>query len=76
MGRMVTIEKNAKEVVIVTEDRGGFKAGYCFACGASGWIAGFGYPHHAKDAPGNHLRHKMTCPMNQVLDERGELKKQ
>lgn len=70
----VTIKKNAEDVIIVTEDHGGYKEGYCFACEASGWIDGFGYPCHAKGVPANRLKHKHYCSMNDVLNDDGSLK--
>ena len=67
----VTLTIEAKELIIVTEDHGGYKAGHCFACKASGWISGFGYPARAKKVPGNHLKHRVSCPMNGLLNDGG-----
>jgi hypothetical protein len=69
----VTIQKEAKEVIVVDEDHGGHLQGHCFACGASGWLKGLGYPNHA-DAPGAHLHHTAECPMNAVLNDDGSLR--
>jgi hypothetical protein len=74
MAVRVTIRIDASKVVQVTEDHGGFLAGKCFACGASGWLEGRGYPHRAKDVPGSHLRHGASCPMNRALNNDGSLR--
>lgn len=69
----VTLQKDAKEVIIVDEDHGGYLSGHCFACGASGWIDGSGYPSHVS-APGYHLQHNVECPMNVLLNDDGSSK--
>lgn len=70
----VTIQKNAKDLIIITGNLGGYKTGYCFACDASGWIDGYGYPNRVK-GKGAHLQHKAKCPMNKVLNDNGVLKR-
>ena len=68
---IVTIQKEAKDVIVVDENDGGY--GHCFACGASGWIDGYGYPNRAENAPGGRLRHTAKCPMNAVLNDDASL---
>jgi len=70
---IVTLKKEAEDVIIITENHGGYLEGKCFACGASGWINGCGYPSRVK-APGAHLQHKADCPMNAALNDDGSLK--
>ena len=70
----VTITKPAKDFIIITENHGGYMAGYCFACGARGWIQGCGIPSHAEDS-GFNLKHKSTCPMNEILKDDGSTKR-
>lgn len=72
--KMVIIRKRPSEVIMVTEDHGGFQTGRCLACGESGWLEGLGFPAWAM-AYGAHLKHKKRCPMNRLLDEKGQLKK-
>ena len=71
----ITLQKNAKDVIIVTEDHGGHLSGYCFACGSSGWVNGHGYPNRVKNVLGSHLKHRAECPMNAVLKNNGSLKR-
>lgn len=71
----VMLKVKAEDVVVVTENHGGYTAGHCSACGAMGWIDGHGYPHHAKDVMGNRLKHKPKCPMNAHLNADGSIKK-
>jgi len=33
-----TVTIGAKRLIIVDEDHGGYKAGYCLMCGRRGWI--------------------------------------
>ena len=71
----ITLQKDAKDVVVITGDHGGYTEGYCFACNASGWIKGQGgYPNCVKNTPGSHLKHEVECPMNVVLNNDGSLK--
>lgn len=74
MAQLITINKKPEDVIIIDDNHGGYETGHCYACKASGWIDGLGYPHRAK-APGAHLKHKKSCPMNAVLDDQGDLKK-
>lgn len=74
MSAMITIKKKPNDVIVIDEDHGGYKNGHCIACGASGWITNLGYPHRVRNAPGAHLHHKKSCPMNNVLNDEGELK--
>lgn len=70
----ITIKMKVEDVIVVDGDHGGFAAGHCSACGASGWIHRYGYPHRAKKVVRNHLQHKAKCPMNKVLNDDGSLK--
>jgi hypothetical protein len=64
----------ADKVVIVTENHGGYLGGKCLACGASGWLDNkYGWPFGTHDKPG--FKHHRTCPMNDVLDSKGEFRK-
>lgn len=68
----VTLEVDAEDVVLITENHGGYYVGYCFACKATGWLhTKYGYPVRAKKAPG--LQHKASCPMNDILNDDGTL---
>lgn len=73
-----TIAVDAMKVVVVTENAGGYLAGVCIACDASGYLmdARNGYPHRVKKSVlGNSLIHKPDCPMNDVLNDNGSFKK-
>lgn len=76
---IVNIQKDAKEVIIVTVDHGGHKEGYCFACNARGWVDKYGYPSrvraHAREK-GSRIIHEADCPMNELLNDDGSLKDQ
>jgi hypothetical protein len=52
--------------VVTTADHGGYLAGECRACGASGWLDSLG---RTKNMPqkGAHMTHKKSCPVGQVL---------
>ncbi len=71
-----TIPVDAKSVVIITEDNGGFLAGECVACKAGGWLdPRYGYPHRVKGSViGNRVIHKENCPMNEVFNDDGTFK--
>lgn len=72
---LVTIRKKPSDVVVIDQDYGGHLCGHCFACGASGWLDGLGYPSRVKKPPGAHLQHKKWCPMNRRLRNDGSLRK-
>lgn len=67
------------------EERERLYQGHCIACGAlglirnfnnpTGWTNGLGYPSWAKNVSVGFLRHKPSCPMNQVLSDNGRLKR-
>lgn len=46
--KMVTVTLPASKFVICDEDHGGYKAGHCIACEASGWFP---------------LKHRPGCPV-------------
>lgn len=74
---MPKIQIDAKNVVIVTGDRGGYKEGMCVACRATGWLTTeFGRPNRAQkeEKSLSKLTHSSFCPMNAVLNDDGSLK--
>ena len=63
----ITVKIDALKFVRVTEDHGGYEAGECLLCDASGWLEGrLGHPYGAKDV-GADLQHEKNCPINKVL---------
>jgi len=56
----VTVHKRASEFLIADSDHGGYKGGYCFVCGARGWL---------DTEPGavNGIRHTQGCPVGNAL---------
>lgn len=74
---MITLPKNPEEAIVIDEDfQGNFKRGHCIACGASGFVDGLGFPYSAKNISRTSLKHRMECPLNAVLDDNGNLKKE
>lgn len=71
-----TVAVDAKKVVVVTKDHGGYLAGTCIVCGESGWLEPrYGYPHRVRGTVmGNLLIHKEVCPMNGILNDDGSFK--
>lgn len=75
---LVTLQKEAKELIIETEDHGGYMSGYCFACGAHGWVDGVascGYPQGSSQGLLSGLRHAANCPLGDILNDDGSFKK-
>jgi len=70
----ITIEVEVKDLIVVTENHGGYLVGMCFACKASGWLYNHGYPARAQNVPGAHLQHRASCPMNDMLNDDGSFK--
>jgi len=65
--KKIKVEISIQKIVRITEDYGGYEAGECLLCDASGWLEGrFGYPYGTKDASAD-LVHKKDCPMNKEL---------
>ena len=64
----ITVTTTLKKLVPITEDHGGYEAGECILCDASGWLVEhrFGHPYETKDV-GADLIHKKNCPINKIL---------
>jgi len=73
--KMISITIEATEAVVLRDSHTGNTAGYCVACGASGWVRGYGYPYRARKVPTSQLKHKKSCPMNAVLKNDGTMRK-
>ena len=72
---MTKINLDINKIVQVTENHGGYLAGNCLACDASGWMdTKFGYPFRVRSlVMSNRLTHKLECPMNKYLKIDGTL---
>ena len=66
--KKIIVKLNMRKLVRITEDHGGYEAGECLLCDASGWLVDpeFGHPYGAKDV-GADLQHKKGCPINKEL---------
>ena len=66
--KKITVTIALKKLVLITEDHGGYEAGECLLCDASGWLVEnrFGHSYGTKDT-GADLVHKKNCPMNKEL---------
>lgn len=45
----ITVTKERKDFLVVSDNHGGYVSGYCFVCGAQGWL--------------DSLQHKEDCPV-------------
>lgn len=64
----IKLEIELEKLIVITENHGGYLVGQCIVCGESGWLGGkLGYRAGAKQVPGNHLKHKHSCPVNEVI---------
>lgn len=73
-----TVAVDPRKVVVVTDDYSGYLGGKCIACNASGWLvpSRYGYPRRMKDSiMSNRLIHTNECPMSEVLNDDGSIKK-
>jgi len=65
--KKITVKLNLKKLVPITGNHGGYLAGRCLLCDASGWLDDrFGHSYDTKDA-GADLVHKKDCPINKEL---------
>ncbi len=73
----VHVPVDVNKIVTVTENHGGHLSGKCIACGVNGWLdSQYGYPHHMRVlVMGSKLIHGKDCPMNDVINDDGSLKK-
>lgn len=69
---IVSFAMRADDVVLVTENHGGYLGGRCIACGSAGWIEGYGFPFGTRNK-GNYVVHKKACPMNAIINKEGDL---
>lgn len=72
----VVLELDVQDVVVITENHGGYLTGKCVGCKADGWLGdtGYGYPARSRrKGAGYHLKHKASCPMNDILNNDGSL---
>lgn len=64
----ITVEIDIEKLVPITDDHGGYEAGECLLCGASGWLVENRLGYHYKDKDvGADLQHKKACPMNKEI---------
>ena len=65
--KKIKVEIDIRKIVRVTEDHGGYEAGECILCDASGWLEGrLGLPYGSENT-GADLVHKKNCPINNEL---------
>lgn len=70
----ITITVNPENFIVVDNDYSGHKTGHCVLCEARGWINGLGFPYNPSIVTAScHLQHKEKCPLNQFLDDNGNL---
>ena len=68
----VAIMVDLNDVVVVTENHGGYQGGKCVACGAIGWLdTRCGYPYPATGVLRNKLIHTKGCSINKYLTPEG-----
>lgn len=85
---MRTVPVPVDKIVQTTSNDGGYLGGTCLLCGASGVTSSdttssrYGYPTYVQKmvdgsgkrlVMGNRLFHKSGCPMNAMLNSKGEL---
>ena len=69
MAKKIAVELDLDVIVRITDNHGGYLAGECIACGASGWIVErrHGFSHGSEDKWPAELHHKARCPVNKHL---------
>lgn len=68
------VEVPANKVIKIIRVEGGNKLAICLSCKAKGWLIwSYGYPAHSTTGISSELTHKDDCPMNEVLDDEGNI---
>jgi hypothetical protein len=75
----VTITMEIDDIVVETEDHGGFVDGECRACHKTGWLVSslYGFPPESPQARKhrNALIHTPDCPVLPFITKNGAFKK-